>query len=564
MPAHARRQGPPRSTASLSPSPVRHWTARLPGPPWRRALALSLLGWVLACAPSQGRAPVPVPAVEQAYLSWRHDADRVDLLDALAADTTPDGLPAATARQRESASRNALARLLAAAAPRNKADSAALQLIWHSVAPDRPDPVGEAAPGCLPAGPNATPERLTSLMMACYQLAANTIVVDGDTLNRLAILGLLPQVPDRDQRKRLFLALDPVWRSINGDNTPDSPYRAMLRAHTAAWGDSLSPVDAKAPAYGVPTARFEAWLEAALTRYRALLPDSLVEPWDWYYQSGEASRRLSPRLPGLPDLRRVNDAYFTTIGASPEALRIRYDLAARPGKYPVAYTTFGGRQPVEPWVFASYLSGGFDNLAELLHETGHAIHIAGIHTRPAFLEWPDNDTYSEALADVPALEIYEPRWQWRFLGDSVPLAESLRARYAAIAFDMTWSLFELRAYRDPDVDPNQLWCDLAERFLGIRRHPEWSWWAMRGQLIDAPGYLLNYALGAFIAADIRARLAAAGNGFSRSDQTLYDRLRAALYQPGRSEPARQVLERFLGRPISPDALLADLARITRD
>jgi hypothetical protein len=502
--------------------------------------------------------------VEQAYLSWRHAADRVDLLEALAADTTPVGFRAAPARERASASRSALARLLTAAAPRDRADSAALRLMWSEVDTDRPDPGAEQTPGCLPAGPNSTLERQIAGTMACYQLAANTIVVDGDTLNRLAILGLLPRVADRDHRKRLFLALDPVWRSINGDNTSDSPYRAMLRAHAAAWADSLSPVDAKAPAFGIATAQFEAWLEAALTLYRGLLPDSLVEPWDWYYQSGEASRRLSPRLPDLAALRQVNDTYFAAIGANPEALRIRYDLAARPGKYPVAYTTFGGRQPVEPWVFASYLGGSFDNLAELLHETGHAIHIAGIHTRPAFLEWPDNDTYTEALADVPALEIYEPRWQWRFLGDSVPLAESLRARYAAIAFDMTWSLFELRAYRNPEVDPNQLWCDLAERFLGIRRHPEWSWWAMRGQLIDAPGYLLNYALGAFIAADIRARLAAAGDGFSRDDPGLYDRLSAALYRPGRSEAARHVLERFLGRPISPDALLADLARITRE
>lgn len=551
-------------TASLRPSPIRHWIAQVPGRPVRRALSFSLLGWVVACTPTQGRVPVPVPAAEQAYLSWRHDADRVALLDALAADTTPDGLGAATARQRASASRSALTRLLAAAAPRHRADSAALRLMWSEVGMDRPDAAVEETPGCLPTGPNSSVERRTARMMACYQLAANTIVVDGDTLNRLAILGLLPQVPDRDRRKRLFLALDPVWRSINGDNTPDSPYRALLRAHAAAWGTSRSPVEAKAPAYGVPTAQFETWLEAALTRYRGLLPDSLVEPWDWYYQSGEASRRLGRRLPDLPALRRVNDAYFAAIGASPVTLHIRYDLAARPGKYPVAYTTFGGRQPVEPWVFASYLGGGFDNLAELLHETGHAIHIAGIHTRPAYLDWPDNDTYSEALADVPALEIYEPQWQWRFLGDSVPLAESLRARYAAIAFDMTWSLFELRAYRNPDVDPNQLWCDLAERFLGIRRHPEWSWWAMRGQLIDAPGYLLNYALGAFIAADIRTRLAAEGDGFSRDDPGLYDRLRAALYQPGRSEPARQVLERFLGRPIAPDALLADLARISRE
>ena len=34
--------------------------------------------------------------------------------------------------------------------------------------------------------------------------------------------------------------------------------------------------------------------------------------------------------------------------------------------------------------------------------------------------------------------------------------------------------------------------------LGIEPHPEWSWWAIRGQLIDLPGYLANYALSAIV------------------------------------------------------------------
>jgi hypothetical protein len=526
-----------------------------------------LLSLAAACghgSPATKPSVVPVARLELDYLAWRDAADRVLLAEALGADTATNGRPLALVRGEEQHRWAAFTWQLAAALPVTAEDSAAV-LFMRSVAagrdasPEDPGPPSRCPPPGVTRATNGdlTLADLSARTMACFEVAARHIVVDGDTLNRLAILGLLPQVPDRERRRRLFLALDPVWRSINDDNSPGSPYRTLLRQHAAAWGDSLSPVTAKAPAFGVSTARFEGWLEEALTRYRRLLPDSLVEPWDWYYETGEASRRLSPLLPDVAALDRVNRAYFEAIGASPAGLRIRYDLAARPGKYPVAYTTFGGRQPVEPWVFASYLMGGFDNLAELLHETGHAIHIAAIETRPAFLDWPDNDTYSEALADVPALEIYEPAWQQRFLGDSVPLTAALRARYAAIAFDMTWSLFELRAYRDPAVDPNVLWSGLAERYLGIRPHPEWSWWAMRGQLIDAPGYLLNYALGAFIAADIRARLAGTGGAGAGT----YQQLKAALFRPGRSESSRDVLERFMGRPISADALLADLARI---
>ena len=59
--------------------------------------------------------------------------------------------------------------------------------------------------------------------------------------------------------------------------------------------------------------------------------------------------------------------------------------------------------------------------------------------------------------------------------------------------------------RDPTLDPNEVWTRLTRDYLRIRPHPEISWWAMRGQLIDAPGYMMNYAAGAILIAAIRAR-----------------------------------------------------------
>ena len=58
-------------------------------------------------------------------------------------------------------------------------------------------------------------------------------------------------------------------------------------------------------------------------------------------------------------------------------------------------------------MFATYRTGGLDNLNELLHETGHAAHLAAIRTRPAFRDWPDSDPFTEAVADVAALDVYE-------------------------------------------------------------------------------------------------------------------------------------------------------------
>jgi hypothetical protein len=241
---------------------------------------------------------------------------------------------------------------------------------------------------------------------------------------------------------------------------------------------------------------------------------------------------------------------------------VRYDLDPRDGKTPVAFTTFGGRAPIEPWVFATYRTGGLDNLNELLHETGHAIHIAAVRTRPAFTDWPDSDPFTEAVADFIALEVYEPAWQQRWLGDSVPLADGLRGRYGAIVLDVAWALLELRLLRDPSADPNAVWARLTEDYLHIRPHPELSWWAMRGQLIDQPGYMMNYAAGAIVIAAIRARTRVVRGSFTAGDPGWYGWIAPRLYRFGLERPAREVVEDFLGGPATPAALLDDLRRMT--
>ena len=555
-----------------------------------RAARLSLLLALSACAP---RAPAVQSAnslapqtalttIEQHYQRLRYWDDQQRLLGSLGQDTTPAGLGRAIVADSLEDERRVLHQelLMPPAASPGSDDARALAVIqeaWDAGLAGTPstqgraDPVPPACdhkPAALPAEPDPL-DVLTDQVFSCFGRAAGRIIVGTDTLNRLGILGRLSQVESSAQRRQLFLALIPVWQSVNGDNGPGSPYRTLLRLRRLAWGDSASPIARKAPAFGLTTPAMEQWLVRALSAWRDATPDSLLEPWDWYYSVGEASRHLGPHLPTVDDMRRVNDRYYQSLGADPVRLRVGYDLLARPGKYPVAYTDIGARgqwngasfTPSEPWIFTVYLTGGFDNLAELLHESGHAIHVAGIRTRPALLDWPDNDTFTEALADVPALELYEPAWQQRFLGDSASTSASIRARYSGIAFDMAWALFELRVHAAPDANPNAIWTSITSDYLHIRPHPELSWWAMRGQLVDSPGYLINYALGAFMAADIRARVISQRGPFSTADASLYPWLCARLYRFGRERTSRAVLEAFLGRQMQPDALLADLARM---
>lgn len=534
---------------------------------WSALIALGVSAAPAAAQPA--RPAAPLARLERAWLELRNLDDQLRTTRSLGATVSPRGVPVDSLAARV-ARASAAVSALAAQVPRDQLDSAEARAYaslggqlagLHAETTDSPaaaaDPADCAEP--FPAGlRGATLQAITVHTFACYGAAARRIIVDQDTLDRLSILGLLGRSDDPERRRRLFLALTPVWQSVNGDDGENSPYRAMVGLRRAAWGAHF-PMDERARGLGVAPDSLEQWLVAVLTAWRASMPDTLLEPWDWYYLTGETSRRLSPRIP-RDSLQAVVNRYYRSLGADPLKLRVHYDLVPRPGKYPVSFTDFGARDPIEPWIFTSYRIGGFDNLGELLHEVGHAVHIAAISTRPAYRDWPDSDTFTEAIADLAALEVNEPEWQRRFLGDSAPLASSLRGKYAGIVLDIAWSLLELRAHRDPETSPNQIWTAITRDYLRIRPHPEWSWWAMRGQLVNSPGYMMNYAFGAILIADLRAALVARHGAFTTGDPSWYPWVATRLYRFGRERPARVVVEQFLGRGVSVEALIGDLGR----
>jgi hypothetical protein len=417
----------------------------------------------VACAPSPPAPATPstgVAAAESAYADLRALRDRYDVTTASGLTATTEGEPLPALAKRHDALRSAVAARLASCGSRARLH---LRRRGHR---------GIAARSRLPSQ--------THLRLLGW--AQHRIVVGDDTLDRLSVLGKIAREADSSRRRALFLALSPTWKSINGDNRTDTPYRALTGLEVRQRkGQAPSPVR-QARASGLPPDSLEPWLYRVLATWGDATRDSLLEPWDWLYAAGEASRALSPRI-SAARLKELDAEVYRALGADVSALRVHYDLAPREGKTPVAYTTFGARArlrgdrwtPGEPWIFATYREGGLDNLTELLHETGHAIHIAAIRTRPAFADWPDSDPFSEALGDFVALDFAEPVWQQRWLGDSVPLVEGLRAKYAGIVLDVAWALFETQMLRDPTQDPNDVWTRLTSAYLHIRPHPELSW-----------------------------------------------------------------------------------------
>jgi hypothetical protein len=552
---------------------------RIPSPLW-------LVPAFLACA---GRQPRPAPLApelaiaDSLYADLRDMRDHIDVTLAAGHTGLTQATPAAEWIRRHNQLRRTVATQLRAidSSQLEDEDRRALGVMRRTLERDLDTlalPVTVAVesramiPNCtydaralagLPRGLDS----LRTRIYACYGWAQSHVIAGGDTLDRLTILGSLGRTADSARRRQLFLALDPVWRSINRDNDSLSPYRVLVNEDVRRQrGGPPSLVQARAS--GLAPDSLERWLVAMLETWRRSNPASLIEPWDWYYRVGEASRSLSPGI-SRERLIRLNAEVFQSLGVDVAALGVHYDVDPREGKTPVAYTTFGARprylngrwRPGKPWVVATYRTGGLDNLNELLHETGHAVHIAAIRTRPAFADWPDSDPFTEAMADFIALEVYEPAWQQRWLGDSVPQAEGLRARYAGIIMDVAWALFELRMQRDPTSDPNQVWTALTRDYLRIRPHPELSWWAMRGQLVDAPGYMMNYAAGAMLIAAIRERTREIHRAFTTGDGSWYGWIAPRLFRFGLEKPSREVIEEFLGGPVSPQAILDDMRRM---
>ena len=557
---------------------------------WQRHRVLSfgmaaVCGLPLGCSPATmagaPRAPTyreRLGQLEQRYADTRDLYAQVRIAEARGADRSTHNSPIAELRQTYEIQRQSLLdAMIALDSGRLGGDDARAYHTMHvalsegameaSTTPATAANSCRYNPGDVASGESAR-QKLSARIYDCYGRAARRVVVGHDTIDRLTVLGRLGTEDDPMVRRAHFLALLPLWEAMNGDGTPGSPYRTLVALSAQGWKRSGSYIARQGESLGLDSARVESSLVRILEAWRDHTPATLLQPWDWWYANGASSRRLSSRV-SKDELRLVNDRFYADLGADPKALDVHYDLDPRDGKTPVAFTDFASHpraQPnrwmrAEPWVFATYRVGGVDNLGELLHETGHAVHIAGIRTRPAFADWPDSDPFTEALGDLIALDASEPAWQRKYLGDSASTAESMRGRYSGIAMDVAWALFELRMHADPSSDPNGVWAAITSSYLHIVPHPEWAWWAMRGQLVDLPGYMMNYALGAIITADLRARVLADRGAFWKGDKKMYGWLSGRLYKWGLERPTREVLGDFLGRSITTDAILRDMGRL---
>ena len=408
---------------------------------------------------------------------------------------------------------------------------------------------------------------LRQALLVCFTESANNVSFEGGKINRQSVLDLLHEIEEPERREAVFMALLPLWKAINGDNEPDSPYRRLIALAAVGAAKNGSEVDHAARDAGVSTADVEHWLEQILDAWRQVSRDQPIEPWNFSYLGAEADRLLATAVP-RESLQAVNQRFYQDLGADIKQLGALYDLDPRPGKAPLAYTDFvthgrtvdGAWQPTIARVSAPYARGGLFVLNELVHENGHVVNLTAIRNRPAFVDWP-GDLFVEAFADVPSWSAYEPAWQRRYLGRETSEQTSLRALYSVVVLDVAWSLFELRMLRNPGTDPNALWSEITNHYLHIVPHPELSWWVLREQLVDMPGYMVNYGLGAVLTAEMRQHIREVLGPFDTGDPRWYGWLQEHLLRYGSERDTPTLMQDFLGRPVSPQALLSQIHRL---
>jgi hypothetical protein len=408
---------------------------------------------------------------------------------------------------------------------------------------------------------------LEGALHSCFVELGNNIEFEGKRITRVSALGMLEEMNEEERRKKLFYAFAPLWNAVDGKHDAASPYRRLLPLVVLAADGHGTRIDTAARTIGVSSPEVEHWLEQILDTWRQVDGGQMVEPWNYFYRGGEAARLLIAVTP-KDSFVSVNRRYYRDLGADLQQLGVLYDLDARPGKAPLAYTDYvtRGRFVDGNWhqsvvhISGSYATGGLGLLNELVHENGHAVYMMAIHVRPAFMD-VSAALFDEAFADVPSWNTYEPAWQRKYLGQAVTEAASLRGLFSYVMLDVAWALFECRMLHNPTADPNTVWTDITSRYLHIVRHPEISWWALRGQLVQMPGYMVNYGLGSVLTADIRQHTREALGPSETGNPQWYSWTSERLLRFGEELDAAALLIQFLGRPASPQALLDQIRRI---
>jgi peptidyl-dipeptidase A len=297
-------------------------------------------------------------------------------------------------------------------------------------------------------------------------------------------------------------------------------------------------------------------------------------PWAWTDPFGQEDPLDRSDLDSLVtgvDISEASRNFYQKMGLDVQPILARSDMYERPGKNQHAFCmnvdrendvrTLNNVQSTIKW------------METVLHELGHAIYDLGFDEKlPWLLREPPHTMPTEAMALMAGRQAYRYEALKGLVGQSEekePLLKkadrSLQRRQLIFSrWVLVMTFFESELYRDPEQDLNSLWWSAVEKYQKIRMpaaREGKSDWAAKVHIGLAPVYYFSYLLGEMFASVIEETLIQQTGSLGLTSEKAGEFLQQKLFYPGNSMSWSKLVEHVSGRPLSPDAWIAQFARI---
>ncbi len=295
-------------------------------------------------------------------------------------------------------------------------------------------------------------------------------------------------------------------------------------------------------------------------------------PWAWtdpFGQEDPLDRSDLDSLVSDIDISAASRSFYEKMGLDVQPILARSDMYERPGKNQHAFCmnvdrendvrTLNNVQSTIKW------------METVLHELGHAVYDLGFDKKlPWLLREPPHTMPTEAMALMAGRQAYRYEALKGLVGHSdakEPLLKkadrSLQRRQLIFSrWVLVMTFFESELYRDPKQDLNRLWWSAVEKYQKIRmpagREGKCDW-AAKVHIGLAPVYYFSYLLGEMFASVIEETLMKQTGSIGLTSAKAGQFLQQKLFYPGNSMPWSKLVEHVSGRPLSPDAWIAQFA-----
>ena len=332
--------------------------------------------------------------------------------------------------------------------------------------------------------------------------------IDGKEVTSLEIQQILSENPDRELRKKAFLARAQVNKPMLEGGFIDLINLRKEYAKAYGAGDYVSMSLEK---QDLNTEIFKGWEESVQQKLPEMkkvrekyaqkyLKDDTVQPWDEDYIRGQLAPALNTQV-NMTNFYHYIRTFFAHFGYNLDNYNITYDLFSRRNK-----SEWGYNFPIETAKDSRILANIKDRFHEfrvLLHETGHALHSYLNDPEKIVLNMGISGIISEGIANLFGGFLTKPLFYSQFFSNNL---HDVKEQFAAlkewqeahILQPVAGILFDQRLYTTPietAEDIHALKWSLDQKLNAVEPYGDEPVWAYRIHHTTHPIYLHNYFMG---------------------------------------------------------------------